>query len=240
MTTTTPDPCSRSKAAKVDFANVQVEQNNLGGQGPDSGAEELRFTGSPSAGTSSTGEPFDIVVTTVPGFEYMALTKPIAGFSPDTHINGHFVKLGVTTDLAVIYAGALSTSGGESSFKFSFVQPGTNIPVILREVHMSIFDLDGAGNPEFASSKGYRGFAMAPDTTVEASTLPDGRAEFRGTVDADTPTGVKQLTDEQKAASVMYVYTNVASFELNYGRLDRGKGGLLFGFESSLEQLCEP
>jgi len=223
--------CSRSEAAKVSFAGASVLQNNLGGWGPDSGVEELRFGGTPSAGTSSTGESFDIVITTdQPDYK----GYPIGG----SKTNGLWGP-----DFGVIYTTAVEDAGVETNFKFSFVKPGTNIPVTLSEVHMTVFDIDGFANWEIASSKGYTGYATVPDTNLLASRLADGRTRFTGTQNMDAANlralGANRLTDEDKRATVMYFYKNVASFELQFGRTVKGgPSGLLFAFESSLNELC--
>jgi len=58
--------CSRSKAAKIDLTDDKLTVNNVGGLGPDIGmAEEYRVS---NAGVSSSGVPFDLVVTVVGGY----------------------------------------------------------------------------------------------------------------------------------------------------------------------------
>jgi len=221
--------CSRSEAAKVDFAGTSVLHNNLGGWGPDSGVEELRLGGTPSAGTSSTGEPFDIVITTdQPDYKGANLPTKNGLWGPD---------------FGVIYTVAVEDAGVETNFKFSFVKPGTNTPVTLSEIHMTVFDIDGPTNWEVSSSKGYTGYATVPDTNLMASKLPDGRTRFTGTQNMNAANlkalGANRMTDEDKKATVMYFYKNVASFELQFGRTVKGgPSGLLFAFESSLNELC--
>ena len=48
------------------FSGATVSQNNLGGNGPDSGAEEMRFG---DIGTTPDGESIDLVVTADSGYE---------------------------------------------------------------------------------------------------------------------------------------------------------------------------
>lgn len=59
---TTPDcHCSASKAAKLDFTKAYLGQNNLGGIGPDSGAEEMRYI-------NIFAKPFPVRWTTHPNY----------------------------------------------------------------------------------------------------------------------------------------------------------------------------
>jgi hypothetical protein len=221
--------CNRTKAASVDLADVKVNQNNLGGQGPDSGVEEIRLVGKgkPSAGVTSTGELFDIVITT---------DRADYNSGKDSGLWG--------TDFAVIFVKATQSTGIEGNFKFSFVQPGTNNPVTVPEIHMSVFDLDGDPNWEVASSSGYAGYVTVPDTNLVASSLPGGRTQFTGTANMDANgmknNGANALTENEKKASVMYFYKDVANFELQFSRTKQGgPSGLLFAFSSSLNELCE-
>lgn len=226
--------CSRSGAAKVNFQNAKVSQSNLGGTGPDSGLTELRFVGNtaPSAGVSSTGQLFDIVITTD--------DADYTGSSSATSVNGLWRG---SADFGVIFTTATASSGIETNFKFKFVEPGTNNPVTVSEVHMTVFDLDGAPNYEVTSSKGYTGYVTTPDTNLLASKLPDGRTRFTGTANMNAnnlkANGANGMNNADKQATVMYFYTDVSSFELQFGRTrSGGPSGLLFAFDSSLNELC--
>jgi len=52
--------CHRGAAANLDFAASTLEQNNLDGTGPDTGAREMRFK---NIGTSQDGVALDLVIT---------------------------------------------------------------------------------------------------------------------------------------------------------------------------------
>lgn len=215
----TPHPpcsCSRSKAAIVDLAAASLSRNNLDGKGP--GAAEMRFSGSPGAGViTSTGQVFDIVITTVDAYSPGA---------PNSK-RGDFGK--------IIISGRSSTT-----FKFSFVEPGSNSPVKVPEIHMAVFDLDrwNRWSVETTSSKGYTGYVTDPHPDLVASKLPDGRTEFTGTKSGSDPTTAMTLTDAQKKSSIMFFYTDVTSFELNFAKKGSGDSGLLFAFGSSLQERC--
>jgi len=181
---------------------------------------EMRFSGSPGAGViTSTGQVFDIVITTVDAY------RP--GGRNRNSKKGDFGK--------IIISGRSS-----NTFKFSFVEPGSNSPVKVPEIHMAVFDLDrwNRNSVETTSSKGYTGYVTDPNPDVVASKLPDGRTEFTGTKSNGDPTTSMTLTAAQKKSSVMFFYTDVTSFELNFAKKGNGNSGLLFAFGSSLQERC--
>jgi hypothetical protein len=227
--------------SKVDLSKTEVLQNNIGGYGPDSGSQELRFGGSQSAGTSSagtseTGEPFDIVVTSESA-DYNVISPDIA--------NGRWGK---DYGKASVYAS--SDSGITGRFKFSFVQPGTNNPVTLSEIHLTVFDIDGTveingntgRNDEYASSSDAAGFVLDPNTYLKEQ-VSDGRTWFAGTADLDASglqSGADAIDDDQRRGAVMFFYHNVASFEVLFRRGNQGgNSGMLFAFSSRLNELCD-
>lgn len=210
--------CSRSKASKVNLGAATLAPNNLGGLGPGSGASEMRFSGSP--GTTSTGEAFDIVITNLDAY---------ARGTSNNEITGDFGKILV--------------GSGTTTFKFSFVAPGTNTPVVMPEIHMAVFDLDGhpsGADTEAVSSKGYVGYVTDPNPNSVASRLPDGRTEFKGITSGSDPSSANLLTDAQRKSSIMFFYSEVSSFELSFGSNSAYQRGLLFAFESGLNERCGP
>jgi len=241
--------CSRSKAAKFDLDNAQVTQSNLGGAGPDSGAEEFRID---NAGVSDKGEPFDLVITAItPYFAKFPEYNGLYGFGA--------ITIGPPDTDGTYYAGA--PFSGIVDFKFSFFEAGTSTPLVLSEVHLAIFDLDGTSDAwgiETASSKGYKGYVTDTAPDITAARLPDGRTQFVGAGTANNlanPSSPQTLTPEQRRNSVMYFYADVSSFELSFGveqaveppalngfgRIvpEWGKGRyLFFAGESSLNDRC--
>jgi len=231
--------CSRAKAAKFDFAATTLSANNLGGRGPTTGAEEMRYS---SIGTSDVGERFDLVVTT---------------WSPQEHTGPPYVPAkntenGMRNGFGIINMAPIGMEDftGTTDFKFSFVHVGTNDPLVLSEVHMAIFDLDMEGyssTVEVASSTNYKGYItdVSPNlaATLDNST---GRTKFKATsAGLANPRNPNQLTDEQRRNSVMYFYSQVDNFELTFGT-ELGSTpsiagrNLFFAFESSLNNRCGP
>jgi len=221
--------CSRSKASTVDFSGGQsvMTENNLGGEGPSTGPQEMRYS---RVGTSDTGVTFDLVVTSVTAY------KRYGGANAN----------GVRNGFGIISLNPPTGAGMTTDFKFSFVQPGTNTPVELSEVHMAIYDLDGAtpNGIEIASSKGYRGYVTDINPSVVASRLDDGRTKFSssGIVnDIPNPTDPNSLTPQQRANSVMYFYTDVSGFDLSFGIEGAAMArNLFFTFASPLNDRCNP
>merc|ERR1719440_2243083 len=94
-----------------------------------------------------------------------------------------------------------------ATFKFSFMAPGTSTPVIVPEVHMAMFDLDGTASQwigiESAASAGYHGYVTDANPAVVAS-LDNAtgvtRTQFQapGSGDIDNPSSPHALSDLQR------------------------------------------
>jgi len=212
--------CSASKAANIDFSSASLGTNNVGGLGPDAGAEEMRYQNILPA--------TDLVVTAVTPLD----GKPNTG-AVNNMKNGFgslIVRWGTTTD-----------------FQFQFVQSGTATPVVIEEYHMAFFDMDKSGDgAEVLSGQGYKGYVTDADTSLAASILGGGRTEFTGTQSVPNPTSPGVATEAQRKASVMFFFKNSSSFIVNFGY--RGSQGtytkdgefalLLFSGSSVLVDRC--
>jgi len=215
--------CHMSKTAKFDFSIATVTNNNLGGKGPGSGPEELRYG---NVGTSDKGEAFDLVVTTLGAYGRNSNGKDENG------IKGAFGKINMN-------------HGSSTDFRFNFMLPGTTTPLMLSEVHMAVFDIDGGDGKgvESASSKGYAGYVTDSKPSIVASRLPDGRTKFTSgglTANVPNPSDPETLDQAMRKASVMFFYVNVTGFDLTFsidgGTWDRN---LFFAGVSSLNDQCE-
>jgi len=215
--------CSRSKAATVTLTDASVTQNNLQGLGPTTGAQELRYS---NVGMTDAGVPFDIVVTVVSTAAYSRTVNKgfLSGFGVLNFQNSATVKT--------------------VEFRFTFVQPGTNTPVVVPEIHFATFDLDG-DNPhgiETVSSKGYKGYVTDITPSVVASNLPDGRTKFSSSEAVNNipnPSDPNVLTVEQRANSVMYFFKDASTFDIEFG-IEGGQNSrnLFFSFASVLNDRC--
>jgi hypothetical protein len=212
--------CNRTLASELDIHTATLVYNNLGGVGPvNTDPEEMRF----SSGTSYRGEPFDLVIT--------AMTPYTHGNIRNNGKDGGFGKITMKAD-------------NEANFLFSFVEPGTNFPVVQDEVHMATYDLDGgAGGLEFVSSVGYTGYVTDPDPNLLATLYDDGtslRTKFQSIgTSHPNPSDPETLTAKQRRNAVMFFYKNVSSFEVNFG-IDGGSNGrtLFFSFVCALNDRC--
>ena len=180
----------------MDLTNVV--QNNLGGKGPDTGAEELRYENVfPTLTTGSV----DLVVT--------ALTNYDPKKSGNNGAEGE--------------VGSINFRGGESTtFLFKFVDTSNHSKsVTLERLFFSYYDIDNDRKdlreeiriPYF--DKAY----LSNDTTIEViprsgSTPPIFRStavDFTGFNNPDDPSN---LTPEQKRHSVTFSFLMVSEFEV--------------------------
>lgn len=210
--------CSISEAVILDFEKATMVQNNLGGKGPGSGAQEMRFG---NIGEYPAGQPFEVVMSTSDRFE-----STYASFNGVTK----FPKFG---NIALNAAGSPSGFSGEIKVQVSFVRPGSTTAVVLPEVFFAVFDVDGntgLKNYQVLSGKGYAGYVTDVNTDLVASKTDDGRTQFTATqVDVPNPTDPMTATDKQRQSMVMYFYKNVSSFDVNLGVLGAG-GARNFNF----------
>jgi hypothetical protein len=212
--------CSRSEAAKIDLASAEVSQNNLGGLGPSEGAEELRFA---NAGTSEDGQDFDLVVTAIGSYS-----------------SKHPIRNGLHHGFGAIHF------SGAAELRFSFMKPGTDSPLELTEVHVSLSALEeiqSAGGIAFDSRTGYKGYITDVLSDLETFRLSSGRTKFTsdGKHTAPYPEDPMRLTELQRKNSVMYFFSQVSSFELALSVVDAASDSgryIFFAGHSSLNDRC--
>jgi len=214
--------CTNSKAATVDLT-AGITNNNIGGEGPNTGGiEELRYD---SAGTAADGTKFDVVITSVDSYSTPTPTQNGA--------TGAFGRLNLNRN-------------SNTQFKFAFVKPGSDIPVTVSEIHMTIFDLDGTESTgiEYASSIGYKGYVTDASPSITAALSSDGTTQFEAagtTANVANPSAPNSLTADQRVNSVMFFYENVQQFYITFGVREADaptSRNVLFAFESSLNDRC--
>jgi len=226
-----------SDLPNIDFSRATVLHNNLGGQGPDTGANNLRIG---NAGTWNF-KMFDIVVTSPP--TYRSGRAAENGLRSDSPGFENFMWVGIETGLLC--------AGSYCKFNFQFLDSGTDEPMMLPEVHITAFDIDGKPgfDSELVSSKGYADYIIdgQEDLNLVESTMPNGFPGFSGTGlprEAENPTDPMKLTGQQYSNSVMYVYKDATDFDMYFGMKDDndGRSGtrfLQFAGKSGLENQCE-
>jgi len=221
--------CNRTLASTFDMRDATLTYNNLGGTGPNTAdPQEMRFSSPTSA--SYSGKPFDLVIT--------ALTSYTHGNINNNKIDGGFGKISMKHQT-------------ETNFKFSFVEPGTNNPVVQSEIHMATYDLDGGatdangvqtGGSEYVSSTGYTGYVTDPNPNLVATLLPGHtvRTQFKSSGTSwVNPSDPDTMTVDQRRNAVMFFYKNVSSFELKFG-IQGGSSGrtIMFSFLCALNDRC--
>jgi hypothetical protein len=121
--------------------------------------------------------------------------------------------------------------------------------MVVSEVHISIFDLDGLDAErlgfESAASSKYRGYVT--DANPAVTEFFDNNTGKTWTLFEDSDCeellsavyGPMNLTEHQRKNSVMYFYDNVSDFEIDFV-IEGGETGrnLYFAFESPLDERC--
>jgi len=207
--------CSRSESFEIDFFGSTVTHSNLAGQGPDAGAEEIRYT---NVGTYTSARGDSVVVD-------LAVS---ANSSYDTSSNKSNGKSGKF--------GKINLLGGSSvELTFSFMRTGTNVPIELAEVLISFFDLDQSYESKMLEriyASDYHAFVIDKSAEVDMmiERAPDGRTIFMSKVHGtgcDNPKDPLQLgpitckyrdgvnTIDQRKRSFMLAFKKVQSFKVS-------------------------
>lgn len=197
----------------MDIFNAQLQQSNLGGQGPDAGATNMRFEG---VGELD-GLPYDLVVTSTSaytpgnnldnGFE---CGQPAAGC-----VNGRFVKISVAAGTSV-------------DLTFTFQDSATQLPVTIPRVMFSVHDIDQLSSDarEHVYISGYDDDVIVADGAEFIHSIQaDGNLRLRSTTDgttADDPTNPLFLGNvtvggaviNQMKRSAAFVYSGTSSISL--------------------------
>jgi hypothetical protein len=201
----------------ISLFDSTVTHSNLGGQGPDSGAEELTFHRIGEAG----GRTFDLVITKTGGTYERLNTN---GFS------GRFGKINMR-------------GCQRADFDFHIVDAATGAPVTIASFDVTFFDFDDwrrHRNYETLTISGYDEMITHPEPWYTVTTQRDGGV----TIDANhqnvpNPSDPMRLSSDQMQASVAFSFRNRAGFHANLGSIcgtGRSRGGrnLMFSFDSAI------
>jgi len=206
-------PCDIcSSYTTVDLTNIV--QNNLGGQGPDSGAEEIRYKNA----IDLTGRKLDVV-----------LTAESAYTSPRPQKNGNS---------PAGFGKVIMKTKSETNFKFSFQDAETGEAVGVKDIALTFYDLDQARKTqqrETISVCGAEEIYTSSDT--ELAHDASGRCHsytstVRGT-GKDNPQNPGELTKTQAARSVTFEFHSKASISFTAAVSGSGKTPrpILFSFK---------
>jgi len=206
-------PCNIcTSSTKVDLSNVV--QNNLGGLGPDSGAEEIRYKNA----IDLDGRKVDVVLTAEGDYK-----------TPKSSVNGNnaggFGKFTMKTKTS-------------TNFKFSLVDATTGEPVGIKDLALTFYDLDQAKNSrqqETITACGAGEVYTTSDTELVYSNsgVCHGFTSTTKGTGKDNPTLANDLTKTQAARSVTYEFHSRAT--ISFSASISGKGTnprpILFSFE---------
>ncbi|EOD07323.1 hypothetical protein EMIHUDRAFT_198762 [Emiliania huxleyi CCMP1516] len=185
----------------IDFSLATLQNNNLGGAGPDpdDSPENMHLA---SVGMTADGEPFDLIITSET--EYVPRNA-----ANHNGINGAIPQINLGQNETV-------------TLRFDFVDSNGQ-PVVLSEFFFTYYDLDQEtdlpSGAESLTASGFVKYDVDPNTELDISTAPDGSVTFsstrRGTLD-DNPTDPLSLTSEQLSRSVTLLYRDTSTVRLTY------------------------
>lgn len=205
-------PCNIcSSSTSVDLSNVV--QNNLGGIGPDSGAEEIRY----KHAIDLDGKKVDVVLTAQDAYK-----------TPKSSKNGYsgtgFGRFTMKTKTS-------------TNFKFSLVDSATDAPVAVKDLALTFYDLDQAKKnkqQETVSACGAQEVYTTSDTELihtASGTCHSFTSTTRGT-GKDNPAKPDELTKTQAARSITYEFHARASisFSASISGFSKSPRPILFSF----------
>lgn len=206
------EPCDIcASATPVDLSNVV--QNNLGGLGPDTGAEEIRYKNAMDVN----GKKIDVVLTAEGAYK-----------SPKPAKNGY---------IGNGFGRFLMKTKASTSFKFTFQDSATGQAVAVKDVALTFYDLDeakGKRQRETVSVCGAKEAYTTSDTELEHKAVGlchSFTSTTKGT-GKDNPTIADDITKTQAARSVTYEFHSKASisFSAALSRAGRNPRPFLFSF----------
>jgi len=225
---------------KFDLKLSGVAQNNLGGRGPDSGDEEIRYQ---RVGMRPPGSrPFDLVVRAKGSYESNA-----AHFKNGLHGSFGLVNIDAPSDASLI---------------FSFEDSQTREPVVLDKFHFTFFDIDQSRKedvPWFTQEQlfvdGFASYTLVPDTEVAVAKGHGEGALFSSTKygnGCDNPKDPMKLGNvtcpndhvvDQRKRSVTFRFENTSVFNAKISatcqKHNCSPRNFLFAGSSSIAWGCE-
>jgi len=180
--------------------------NNLGGVGPDAGAEEIRF----SRAAAVKGQILDLIIKSKGG-SYRAKSPASNGKMK----SGAFGQINLKTK-------------SEVELEFSWVDAETGASVTLEQVSISFYDVDEGKKGKSRTTLtacGADNAILTTNTELTLSTVPGCYAVSSSThgTAADNPTSPSTLTPRQAARSVTFPFSNVDKATVTYA-IGKGYG----------------
>mmetsp|Transcript_56923 Transcript_56923/g.128418 ORF Transcript_56923/g.128418 Transcript_56923/m.128418 type:complete len:347 (+) Transcript_56923:80-1120(+) len=191
------DPCSGEPFLDM----KEILHNNLGGKGPDKGAEGIVFKGK-DLGSGESGK------------EILMVVNATGDYSPDSAKSNGFNGKYMTVNVQ---------GGTKVHIHIRMLDAATKEPVKLHEQDFTFFDLDtatGGKNTEYLKTTGFDEVVTTQNTEVKISKGDDGfttfKASTRGT-GADNPRDPLLLTLQQRDRAVMLKFKDADNIEAELG-----------------------
>lgn len=244
-----------------------VTQNNLGGSGPDAGAEELRFSG---IGIYQ-GASLDIVVRVKAGADYRTNdeNQEVNGMlcvdEVDPSGNPQMCSEKGSIGQINLCAGCRgNTVGEQTEVSMTIERTDTKTAIALPGFYISFFDIDMKVNPgglrcrELISVSGYSK-AVYDETNTEAKFVEVGNTltatSTKAGATCDNPKDIRTLTTieceennviykvDQSLRSVMFLFRDTSSFDVHLETIIPTKTkqigrNFLFAFKSGKVDDC--
>jgi len=220
-----PEVCDATKCVQKKDCSLsfhKVVQNNLGGVGPDTGAQELRYDS-----ICDVNGKIDMVVTAV---------TPYSANNPSK--NG----------ISGLYGNINLLGGTKVDLNFQFVKSGTLEPVSLPTTDLTMFDMDGkTGVQEVVTASGYDSYTLGVNSSVLqqvlSSTAPTSMFSSTETGYAnERPTDPMKLTplQERRSFSIKYVDSSsmTVGFEITGRHGDGGRNFVFAGHSTINHDMC--
>lgn len=211
----------------MNFSNSIVSHSNLGGQGPDDGAETLVYQNI----AIHDGVAVDLVVTAATPYE------PNSALKNGLH-GGLFGIINQKVNNAV-----------DLNFRFVDRQ---GVPVTLDPFFFTLYDIDQGmdhASRESVTARGFSEYRVAEETELRIQVLGDDAATFTSSLrggKVDNPTHPMALTNAEKERTVVLKFPETSEFTLTFSEAayadeDQGRN-LLFSGPSSMvcgrEHMC--
>jgi ssDNA-specific exonuclease RecJ len=224
-TTTTTASTTTTICAEPRSLNLQtVLVNNLGGHGPSTGENVIRFGAVTTVGDNTV----DLIIGVAGTYERTETGR-------NGHVSGNHI-------FKIVQAPSSSTT-----LEFSLVDSQTNSPVVLDKFAFSFFDIDGNGYRQLKESVTVCGssdiFLDAATEIQESDGSQEGcknfdPADFQG---FSNPKDPSDLTDEMRQHTVTALFMQTSSFQVTStftGNDGKNTRPMLFAGVQAIGQAC--
>ena len=172
-------------------------QSNLGGLGPDSGAEELRF---PRIAVQSSGVAIDLVITVASGSTYQGTPTANGCFN-----SNQYMKLSVARSRSV-------------TFDFTLRDAAINAPVTLTAFNLVALDIDQQSTSirEVISVSGHAAYDLDASTHLTVGGTASTPTFTSTQRNVDNPTDPRALTTAQQRSSVYFFFADTSTWQMTF------------------------